>query len=235
MVLPKVAQNLADLIHYDYRVRTQIRECLEINYSRNKNQPFAVHIAFQLAFCYHVGFRAKSNDDICRVWLDKSDKKPDDLKAEKKAVQSAVWKSASGRMQGHEGLVLIDLIHEYRTEGLKRLDQAREECERLVGDMERVFGELHFLSLDLYTTFGNLLDELGEFSKSKELRMRIRKRIEKTSGINHLCYIQSVFNVFRSHIKLGEWKEARLLQEEVLKKVEGTHSRAVEITKNSLA
>ena len=40
----------------DYRVRTQIRECLEINFLKYQSQPFAAHIAFQLAFCYQIGF-----------------------------------------------------------------------------------------------------------------------------------------------------------------------------------
>ena len=95
MVSSKVAQSLDDLIRVDYRVRTQVRECLEINYSKNQNQPFAAHIAFQLAFCYHVGFGVKSDDNTCR--LDKSDKQPEDLKAEEQAVQPSRWKS--GRMQ----------------------------------------------------------------------------------------------------------------------------------------
>ena len=86
----KVGQELGDLMRFDYRVRTQIRECLEINYSlaKNQNQPFAAHIAFQLAFCYHVGFGVGSNGDVCRVWLDKSGKQPDDLKAEQKAEET---------------------------------------------------------------------------------------------------------------------------------------------------
>ena len=126
-------------------MRTQVRECLETHYSKNQNQPFATHIAFQLAFCYHVGLGVKSNDNTCHVWLDKSDKQPEDLKAEEQAVQPSRWKG--GRMQEYEGLVSVDLIHEYRTRGLKTLDQAREECERLVDDMARVFGELHFISL----------------------------------------------------------------------------------------
>ena len=84
-------------------MRTRVRECLEINYSKNQNQPFAAHIAFQLAFCYHVGFGVKSSGGACHVWLDKSDKQHEDLKAEEKAVQPAMWKT--GRMQGYEGLV----------------------------------------------------------------------------------------------------------------------------------
>ena len=98
-------------------------------------------------------------------------------------------------MQGYEALVQVDLIHEYRTQGLKNLYQARVECERAVGDIVRVFGELHFISLMLYTTFGDLLDELGELSKSKASRMWIREQIEKTHGINHPYYVRSIMRV----------------------------------------
>ena len=140
-----------------------------------------------------------------------------------------------GGIQGYDGFVSVDLIHEYRTQGLKTLDQAREECERVIDGMAPVFGELNFILLNLYTTWGNLLDELGELSKSKLLRMRIRKQIEETNGIDHLYYIPSTMNVVRSHIKLGEWMEAQLLQEKVLKSVEGTDSREIELIKSNLA
>ena len=103
----------------------------------------------------------------CHVWLGKSDKQPEDLKVEEKAVQPA--RSKSGRMQGYKGLVSANLIDEYLIQGLETLYQAREEIERVIDDMTRVFGELHFILLSLYTTWGRFLDELGEFSKSKEL------------------------------------------------------------------
>ena len=101
--------------------------------------------------------------------------------------------------------------------------------------MAPVFVELHFILLSLYTTKGNLLDELEELSKSKVLRMRIREKIEKTNGIDHPYYILSIANVSQSHKKLGEWMEAQLLQEEILKNVKGTNSKAVESIKHSLA
>ena len=76
----------------DYRVWIQIKEGLETNYSKNQNEPFAVHIALQLAFCYLIGFGVKSNDNTCHMWLGKSAKQPDDLKTEKEAVQPAKLK-----------------------------------------------------------------------------------------------------------------------------------------------
>ena len=78
----------------DYRVRTQIRECLEINFLKHQleSEHFAAHIAFQLAFCYHIGFGVKSNGNTCHMWLRKSAKQPDNLKTEKEAVQPAKLK-----------------------------------------------------------------------------------------------------------------------------------------------
>ena len=120
----------------DYRVRTQIRECLEINYFNNQNQPFATHIAFQLAFCYQIGFGVKSNDSTSNMWLGKSAKQPDDLRTEKEAVQPARLKM--GGIREYDGFVSVDLTHEYRAQGLKALDKAREECERIIGDRKSV-------------------------------------------------------------------------------------------------
>ena len=74
---------------------------------------------------------------------------------------------------------------------MKALGQAREECERVIDDMEPVFGELRFVLLSLYATWGDLLGELGELSKSKLLRMRIgRKLREQTELIIYITFHQ---------------------------------------------
>jgi len=64
-------------------VWTQIRESLENIYFRSQNQAFAAHIAFQIAFCYQIGFRAMSDYNKPQKWLTKSNKQSVDLKAEK--------------------------------------------------------------------------------------------------------------------------------------------------------
>jgi tetratricopeptide (TPR) repeat protein len=219
----------------DYRVRTQIRYSLENSYFINKSQPFAPHIAFQVAFCYQIGFGAKSDVNKCRIWLARSDKQPEDLKLEKVAVQPARWKSQ--RMRNLYRQNKINIVHEYRTTGLNKLKEAREEYEREVSDMVREFGELHFIPLALYTIIGDLLDELGEIRESKALRLRIRDQIA-IYGINHPYYVVSVLRVFKSHYRLGEWREAQTLQEELLQDSESTHgvqSSVTESIRNSLA
>jgi len=66
-------------------------------------------------------------------------------------------------------LETVNLIHEYRTCGLNNLEEVRKEYEREVRDIATEFGEQHFVPLGLYTIIGDLLDELGEFAKSKAL------------------------------------------------------------------
>lgn len=65
MLLAKITKNLAHLVQADYRVRIQIRQRLETNYVGNRNEPIAAHIAFQLAFCYQIGFGVNSDDIKC--------------------------------------------------------------------------------------------------------------------------------------------------------------------------
>jgi hypothetical protein len=133
LTLCKIAIDLADLMEADYRVRMQIRDSLETNYLLSQNQPSAALIAFQLAFCYHIGFGTKSNDDKCLIWLGKSNKQTYDLKIEKDAVGPAKFKS--GRARGKYGLIKVDLVHEYRKRGLNKLEEIRKVYEREVGDM----------------------------------------------------------------------------------------------------
>ena len=58
---------------------------------------------------------------------------------------------------------LIGFIRISNTE-LKTLVQAMGERKRVIGDMALVFGERHFILLNLHTSWENLLDELGELS-----------------------------------------------------------------------
>ena len=137
-------------------------------------------------------------------------------------------------MQGYEELVQVNLIHEYRTQGLKNLYQARVECEGAVDDIVRVFGELHFISLMLCTTFGDLLDELGNCRNQRLCECGSESKSKK-HGINHPNCVRSIMSVGASHAKLGEWMEAQLLEEEVLKRTGNIDSRRVDLTKNNLA
>ena len=85
-------------------------------------------------------------------------------------------------MQGYEALVVVDLIHEYRAQGLKKLDQTRKECEGLVGDRARVFGELHFIPTHPHTTLEICWMNWENF-QIKVLRMQIREQMKKQAEL----------------------------------------------------
>jgi len=200
----------------------QIKDSLEKNYIRNQKHDFAAEIAFQLAFCYDIGFGTKSDDIQRQIWLAKSIRQLDDLNIEKEAVQPA-WR----KMREIDGVKEVDLIHEYRTWGRQKLEEAQVAYEREIRDMEREFGEIHHIPLTLCNILGNLLDEIREFQKAKELRLRIRDQIG-TDVIDHPYYIQSIVDVAQSHINLGEWTAAQQLLENALKHSENTQGHTTQ-------
>jgi len=210
----------------DYRVRVQIRESLENNYNCSQNRPSAAYIAFQLAFCYQIGFGVKSDESTSHTWLEKSNKQPNDLMIEKEAVRPA--RIQSERIIQRNGHMEVNMIHEYRIWGLNKLREAMKVCEGEVIDMVRTFGELHFIPLNLNHIIAYMLDELGEVAKSVALRMRIRDQIVKKDGIGHPSYIQWTNDVARSHENLGQWMEVQQLRQEILKTIKNTQRSKIE-------
>jgi len=167
------------------------------------------------------------------MWLKKCNKHLNDLEIEKQVVPQARRMSwTTYELRDH---LTFNLIHEYRTWGLYKLEEAYKEYDREVVDLTREFGELHFIPLGLYGTMADLMDALGEFAKSKTLRMRIRDQIKNTDGVGHPYYIRSILNVAQSHLRLGEFIEAQQLFQGVLKLTESTQGSAVTSIKGNLA
>jgi len=203
-------------VEADYRVRAQIRDSLEKTYFSNQNQPFATHIAFQVAFCYMIGFGVKSDDNKCHMWLEKSSKYLDDLKVEKETVRPTAWKNA--RISCLTNPDTVKLIEEYRAWGSLKLEEARRQYEREISDMTQEFGQHHCIPIVLCKILGDMLDELGDFGKSEVLRMRIRDATEKTCGIDHPSTLIGMADLAWTYSIQGRWKEAEVLVVQVMEK-----------------
>jgi hypothetical protein len=106
-------------------------------YFRNQNPAIAAYIALQVAFDYQIGFGAKSDKNKCYMWLQRSDKCLEDRKIEKEVVRPTFWKS--GRMRSFNGIVPVNLIHEYRAWNFHRLVEARKQYEREISDKTQEF------------------------------------------------------------------------------------------------
>jgi hypothetical protein len=173
----------------DYRVRTQIKGSLENNYIWNRNQPSATQIAFQLAFCYRIGFGTKSDENQSYIWLAKSAKRSEDLSAEKDAVRPASWKNGRRKIREfNEILDEFDLIHEYRTRtGIANLaatltkhgrwKEAEELGLQVLEARKRVLGEGH---PDTLTSMKNLAVTCSNQRRSKAAQEREIEMANKT-------------------------------------------------------
>jgi len=65
--------------------------------------------------------------------------------------------------------------------------------------------------------------------------MWIRDNIEGLDGISHPYYVRSILDVIESHMHLAEWKEAELLQKELLKFYDCNGRSAVTAHKSNLS
>src|SRR5436189_218614 len=102
----------------DYRVRTHIRKCLEKSYARSQHP----NIAFQVAFCYQIGFGVKSDESQRDIWLERSNRLLNDLEDEKKAASTRrSVKNGKVRKLLSEGFLdNFDLVYGYRIWGPKK-------------------------------------------------------------------------------------------------------------------
>src|SRR5947199_10404755 len=70
------------LLHADFRVRKLVAGCLELKASNSSCTPCTLAAAFELAFCYKIGFGVPLDDDKSQSWLKRSGRYPKALEAE---------------------------------------------------------------------------------------------------------------------------------------------------------
>ncbi|KAF8534599.1 kinase-like domain-containing protein [Trichophaea hybrida] len=201
----------------DFRIAKSLSHFIEFHYL---HQPFASNLALQVAFCYRIGFGIAADDDHSQIWLERAGKQQGDLEIEMKSVRAPYLKNKRIRMFEDDGrLQKFLLSDEYRSggSGSKKLKEAIKETQREVCDMAHVFGDVHFVPLQLKAILGDLMDEHGDLEDAKALRTHIKDETKNAYGTNHPEYLNSLLSLARSHKLLGEWEEAQVLQEASMK------------------
>lgn len=79
-----------------FEVDPQVRQCIFACFQnllreaqRNANPNFYEEVAFQLAFCYKLGFGIRRDEDECRKWLFESKKHESDLEQQLELIKSS--------------------------------------------------------------------------------------------------------------------------------------------------
>ena len=103
------------LLGADFRVRELVAECLELKASNSSCAPCKQAAAFELAFCYKIGFGVPLDDNKSQSSLKRSGRYPKELEAEMSNIRSFGYNNNKIALLRSEGYsISIDHSNEYR-------------------------------------------------------------------------------------------------------------------------
>src|SRR5436305_15334282 len=129
------------LLDADFRVRELVAECLELKASNSSCTPCKQAAAFELAFCYKIGFGVLLDDDKSQSWLKRSGRYPKELEVEMSNIPSFGYNNNTIVLLQSEGYsISIDHPNEYRIAG-RHLREVELEYRREIADLQKTFGK----------------------------------------------------------------------------------------------
>ena len=131
----------------DYRLRKHVVSCLEEQTRSNidpSNHIYPSNAAFQLAFCYHIGFGVpmdrKLAEHWCRVAAVPAERLDRELKEAKMTLNAGLWRNGNLIvLRGQGYFPERNYAEDYQQ--LQILYQSELEYQREIQDMESVFGK----------------------------------------------------------------------------------------------
>jgi tetratricopeptide (TPR) repeat protein len=135
-------------------VRSLIFQCLEHKAKTSKCKKCTKRAAFELAFCYYIGFGTASNHQLAESWACKAGKKLEDLEDEKDEVIDYDFNpnSTLNELRHQHFGMIMDHTNEYRRPDYN-LKVVLETLQREIRDLDEAF-ETQFM---LTTTMRGVL------------------------------------------------------------------------------
>ena len=125
--------------------------------------------AFQLAFCYSVGFGIRSDHEMAQYWVDKGKRELEDLDEEKDEVADfGFYTNEKVKALSLDGVMIMDHVSEYRRpeyDITMVINSYRGEIE----DLERAFENDLLVTATLRAVLGNILVGLGHLLEAEIL------------------------------------------------------------------
>src|SRR5271156_936647 len=125
----------------DYRLRSYIAKCLKDKASDIESNPgyeaSSREAAFQLAFCYHIGFGVRKDDKRSQAFLSQSLRQHEELNREINRVKEEIMGlpfQGSFRRLSQQGYIRMDFAGYYLEK--KLLENIEAEYRREIADIE---------------------------------------------------------------------------------------------------
>ncbi|KAL9033739.1 MAG: hypothetical protein Q9214_007368, partial [Letrouitia sp. 1 TL-2023] len=151
------------LIQADYNVRKYIAYCIE-RYAKSitASHPHHENTAFQVAFCYYLGFGVPQDQQKAQQWLEESSRPPDDLYGRVEFIKN----NRSPRLFVSEHLMTMagqGYLHDRssNTKNVKLNDLEKKARIREVKDVASIFGNSHHAVHQLRCDLSMWLKQVG--------------------------------------------------------------------------
>lgn len=203
-----------------YRVRTHIAACLEERVFKSFTPALtSQRAAFELSFCYTLGFGVKKDDAKASALLKQSARSQDDLTNEIDRVRYGRLISAPRQgiynpalYQGHTKSTTGGRY--YLEKGI--LDEDASRIRKEIADVESVVGVDHRIIGVLKSTLTKILLFQNQWEEAQELETQVYQWSSKTLGQRHPDTLATRSSLAMIYSKRKQWKEAELLQTQVM-------------------
>ena len=175
----------------DYRVRKHIFCCLKLQATSYRCKACHDSAAFQVAFCYKVGFGISSSEDQVRYWLG-DERTLEDLERELEIVRNADWSHTDTitKLLDEGYHIQMDYSGEYQRAGI--LEASVAEYVREMRDMERVLGRLHPVIRRLKSVLAGCHFQKDEIERAEILYWEVKVQLEDDPEYGHEDFLTLV-------------------------------------------
>lgn len=202
-----------------YLVRANIATCLEERAFRSFTSGFALqHTAFELSFCYTLGFGVRKDDTKASALLKQAAKSPRNLQDEiNRARKSSLRSPPRGSIyaqtvnRGHNNAAIAGL-HSFKNEKVN--DFASWLRKELV-DVESVLGIEHLVIGILKSTLAQILVSQKKWEMAQEVETSVLRWSSKTLGDTHPNTLSSKGSLASILRQRQNWDETETLQTQI--------------------
>jgi hypothetical protein len=209
----------------DYRVRECIFKAYLKRVSGKAESPCCnicfQRAAFEVSFCYEVGFGTARDENESNLWLDQSGQSASMIKEQIELIKANEYDLSYGN--GEEGLfrklldrgyiAALDINHQYSTE--RRAQDVEGHYRGEIADMEHTFGGHHIIPLILKQTLASIIKFGGPLSEAAKLQEQVYQTAIEILPEPHPFTIKAMNDVAIVYQEMGRWVEAEKIQRKV--------------------
>lgn len=222
LIIFQIASAMSQLFEIDFRVRTQIFQCLEHLASETMgNGEFSIYqeVCMQLAFCYKIGFGTPRAEELAESFLAQSKKHQafdSQIMALKHSTHHGFHPTTNYNLFYAEGHISTTTDAQYYREQ-KLLTSVQAVHEREIMDWVHVLGHTHWIIHKAAGHYQGILENLGLFAKSEDVARGLFTNMSETMPDTDPAVLYQKFTLARATYMNGNIEMAEKLAVEIIK------------------